>query len=402
MKIAISTNLFPPVISGTASYSYDICKALSNYGHEVFLIAPELPGRTDFSDAGISDPSHVLALPAWKIPSNPLIMGFSQLRSVIRPGTLGRVVDFLARHEVEFIYQQSHAFDTAIYTRLAAQRLGIPRAVAHHTNIAHPNKLFNFFLRWGEKIWLKNLYLKPDDLWICPDAFTLEYCTERFAGMPVANVTYGVSPFQHCDNPDVLREAEEIKKRHSPIIVSLGHVTNCRDRVDLIEALGLLKGTYPNIGLVVIGDTQVTYPLNKARELGLEYNVYFLGKRSRSEIRPFLDIADLEAHWYFDASTFGIATLEVMASGVCCLASCDENCYGEDLFKEGYHYGRVQEKNPADIAEKVNYFLQNDRSRQDIGKNAASFIESRYSWKTVAKHLTAEFEAYRKRCYTRR
>src|ERR1041385_6340612 len=128
--------------------------------------------------------------------------------------------------------------------------------------------------------------------------------------MSRAKVMYGVRQLPPCEDSKVIARAQGFRAAYDPLILSMGHVTGCRDRVDLIRAIALLKDRYPRIGMIVMGDTQVTYPIDAAKEAGLQSAVHFLGKTPRQHLRPFLDVADAEAHWYIDASTFGVATLE--------------------------------------------------------------------------------------------
>jgi glycosyltransferase involved in cell wall biosynthesis len=395
MRIAISTNLFPPAISGSSSYSFDICKTLITLGHEVFLIVPQRPEGIDYSLCGL-DKDHVLLLKSWKVPTTKIMIGFSQMYAAYAQGNAKRVRSFLRDKKIDIVYQQSHIFSTAWLSKRACKKLKIPRAVCHHTLILHDIPLYDWILRTAEKIIIRKFFLSNDDLWICPNDSTAEYCDVRFPGMKKALSNFGILPFPECNDQESKKQADEIAAKHDPIIFSLGHIIHVRHRADLVEALSILRIEYPHIALVLVGDEQVPYPRNKMDELGMKDHIYFMGIKSRDKIRPFLDISLLEAHWFsgVELPCFGVAAMECMASGLCCMSNAEEDCQGPDTFRDNVHYFKVECDNVDSIVETLRKAINNREKCFEMGQAAADLIESRFSWKVVAEDLIRVFDQH--------
>ena len=102
-----------------------------------------------------------------------------------------------------------------------------------------------------------------------------------------------------------------------------------------------------------------------------------------------------DRHWYFDASTFGLATLELMATGLCCLSTCPPDCYGADLFREGEHYARVRGGDPAAIARTIQGLLADPDRRRRIGRAAEQLVREHLSWEVSARRLVEAFDRHR-------
>lgn len=79
-----------------------------------------------------------------------------------------------------------------------------------------------------------------------------------------------------------------------PIIGSIGHLVEAKAQHDLIESVALLRDSYPQIKLLLVGDGRLRPLLERrVQELGLSSNVSLLGERD--DIADLLDIFDVYA-----------------------------------------------------------------------------------------------------------
>src|SRR3977135_2958841 len=102
----------------------------------------------------------------------------------------------------------------------------------------------------------------------------------------------------------------------APLIVSIARLFRGKGHFELLRALALVKRTYPNVRLAVVGsdypaDSGTTHMLKEhARELGIGENVAFTGQRS--DIALLLAACDIFSLPSFE-EPFGLVFAEAMA-----------------------------------------------------------------------------------------
>lgn len=106
-----------------------------------------------------------------------------------------------------------------------------------------------------------------------------------------------------------------------PLLLYVGRLANNKRLDDLVRAVTLLQPEYPDLKLLIVGDTRPPYAevaeqiIALASELGVRENVLLTGQVSDAELPAHYRLADI----FVTASLhegFGIPVIEAMASGV--------------------------------------------------------------------------------------
>ena len=92
---------------------------------------------------------------------------------------------------------------------------------------------------------------------------------------------------------------------------------------------------------------------------------------------------------------FGLVILEAMASGLPVVTS--KLAGAAELIENGKDGLLLDDpKNPKEIAEKVNYLIENERIRRAMGRNARKKAE-KHPWERTAKEMLEVFEKITKK-----
>src|SRR4051812_44439789 len=98
MKIALVTNLFPPIQTGSSYWVQQAAESLARLGDEVIVITCSLSG---VEEVEIRGDYMVYRLPSVRhLPRHRLFMGFNQFYLLYSPSNLERVVSILRDHQI--------------------------------------------------------------------------------------------------------------------------------------------------------------------------------------------------------------------------------------------------------------------------------------------------------------
>ncbi len=148
----------------------------------------------------------------------------------------------------------------------------------------------------------------------------------------------------------------------------------------VIRALNKLK--YKNIKLLVVGKDRISPYLNLARQLNVEDKIVFVGPQT--EINKFYSASDI---FVFPTvyEPFGLVIIEAMASGVAVVVS--KLAGAAELITDNRDGILIENpKNVDEIEEKLSYLIENEKLREEIGKNARITAEN-FCWDKVAKRI---------------
>lgn len=147
-----------------------------------------------------------------------------------------------------------------------------------------------------------------------------------------------------------------------------------RKRVDLLIRLAKkLSQIRKDFELVIVGSGEEENKLKKmVRELDITDFVKFEGFRQKNELPAYLSNADCFL-FSTDYDIWGISLIEAMASGLVCFSSIHSGAT-HDLIKEGETGFYVNFEETNNVAEKINYILNDLSVAAEIGSNARNFI----------------------------
>lgn len=386
-RVCMLTNLFRPVVSGSATHSEALARELARRGHRPFVITARVdPSTPEFE---VLDGVPIYRLPCVRVPRMPISLNFPWLNLAFTPGNQQRIATILRRHKPDLLHLHNHMFDMAFNAVRMSRQFRLSLVITIHTMIRHTRRLYNVVLYPADRILLRCLVTDHADTLICPDINIQEYVRCAFPSSRTALVPYGIS------FPEEPTEAhiERLRRKHGladkRVILSLGHVHEVRCRRDEVRAMPDILRDVPNAVLLVVGTEGSDIPRKLAKELGVADSVIFAGHAPNAEVPAYLALADLEVHLFYqdaeDRTSLGIASLEAMASGKAILSAANKDTYGRDLLRDGDNILLVKRGDPKRLAQLISHLLVDDSKRRRIGEAAAQFVRSHLGWDRICQ-----------------
>jgi 1,2-diacylglycerol 3-alpha-glucosyltransferase len=403
MNILLFSNLYPPVVSGSSMQTCALASALAGQGCQVTVITTKL--EDDAPDHEEIDGVHVYRLPCIRLPQADIALNFPWLNITFTPGNQRRIDEIIAQRQPDVLHLHNHMFDLGFSAVRAARRWKLPLALTIHTIIQHPVGLYNLLLYPLDRGLMKLAVVRHADVIICPERTTWEYMEEGFRMDNLVLIPYGINspPRQSAARVEEVRRKYQLPK--GPIILSLGHLHEVRNRHDLVRAMPFIIQKYPDAVLVIAGSVGTPSTGALARQLGVEKSVIFTGAVAHNETLALLQMASLEAHWFQQKDnpqtrTLGIAALEAMSAGKAVLNTADENIYGEGVLTDGQNYLQVRLNEPEKTAQKVLVLLDDPAECTRIGQAARQTIEENFSWPQVVSRTMDIYRQMATRTYS--
>jgi glycosyltransferase involved in cell wall biosynthesis len=333
------------------------------------------------------DGVHIYRLPSLRLPQAAIALNFPWLSFTFTPANQRRIQKIINQRQPDVIHLHNHMFDLGFSAVRTSKRNGIPLVITIHTLIKHPNRLYNLFLYPADRGLIKRTVIDQAQTLICPDVTIEEYVFEAFGKTNTVLIPYGIGLLPQANAQVIAQIKEKYHLPPGPIILSLGHVHDIRNRLDLIKAMPDIIERFPNTALVIAGSVGTNTTEALARKLGILDAVIFTGAVPHSEALILLQIADIEAHWFQENNpltrTLGVAALEAMGAGKVVFNTAEENVYGEGVLQNGQNYTRVEVGRPDHVAQKIIQVLSDKEKRIAIGEHAKQTIENHFSWDRV-------------------
>ncbi|MBC8504734.1 MAG: glycosyltransferase family 4 protein [Chloroflexi bacterium] len=377
MRIAITTNLFPPIQTGTAHYAQELAQNLARAGHDVTVITCSL--INEYSQE-IVDGYKVFRLPSYKLPVSKLLLGFEQFYLGYIPGNKRRVKEILVQERIEIVHHCSHLLDLVYLVPGACKQLGIPAVCSIHTLIHYPgNKFIERLMVLVDKTFIKWLAVLRYQGMVALDVLSADYIRDRYHHPNIRNVTL-------CIGPDVLEfpPANALDQTGTFKILSVGHVTSMRHRVDLIRAVHRLVQDGFDVKLTIVGKVLDPTPVKLVEELDLSEIVCFKGEMSRSVILELAREYHVEAHW-ITIPGLGTAIIESMALGLPTMTYGYSGMYGDVPLADMENIVFIPSGDVEQIAKKLAMLANTPALRISIGSKARELVSEFLTWpKAVA------------------
>ncbi len=397
LTICMFSNLYPPIHSGSSTQCAQLAAELTRFGCKVIVITSRIDRES--ADFEVVDGVHIYRIPCLLLPRMSIALNFPWLNVTFTPSNTRRILEILEAHPPDIIHLHNHMFDMAFHATNIARRLNKPFVITIHTIIKHPNWLYNQILAAFDRFLLKHFVIRQADILISPDSIITDYIKQTFGNPGTTLIPYGI----HESPSPKLEEMAAIRYRYrlgnGPVILSLGHLHEIRNRKELIEALPQLITHFPKLKVLIVGDVGTDSAEKLASRLGVRNHVIFAGAVPHAEISNFLGIADVEAHW-FDRShphrSLGIAAQEAMAAGKTVVGNAEENIYGEGVLRNGKNVILVDPSNMKTLVHRITDILMNEKQRKLIGKNAQNTIRKHFSWKAIGSQTLAIYQMIRK------
>ncbi|MBF2051304.1 MAG: glycosyltransferase [Leptolyngbya sp. IPPAS B-1204] len=145
----------------------------------------------------------------------------------------------------------------------------------------------------------------------------------------------------------------------------------------LLESLAILKATYPDVLLTVVGDGPDRVQLEQmTAQLGLSQNVNFVGYQSQTEVRQHMQATDVFVLPSF-AEGVPVSLMEALAAGVPVVTT--QIAGVSELVENGVSGYLVPPGNAALLAERIATLLADPQLRMQFGTAGRAKIEQEFN-----------------------
>ncbi len=398
MRVAMFSNLFAPIVGGSATQIQGLCLALSRQGHHALVVTSRIDPA--WPEEELIDGYRVVRVPALRLPQVALSLHHPFLNATLSPGNLQRAVRLLRDFRADVVHVHNHMLDMAFLGIAAARRLDLPVVLTVHTPIRHTNRTYDRVLTTLDRHLLGPGVVRRAAGVVCPDAEVARYVRDTFGEVPAHIIPYGIDDLSQSSPAEVaaVRTTHGLSEGDD-VILSLGHCHDLRDRRELIAAMPGILSQRPRARLLIIGDMMTKRPLRQCAELGLGKSVLFTGSVSRVALPSYLALGQVESHWLTNQAperqSLGVASLEAMLAGKVVIAAASAAAYGEGILQYGTHFLFVQPGRPDSLAELILSMWDDTNRAQKIGRSARQVMLRHFAWSEVCERTVALYEQVR-------
>jgi len=363
MRILQVSPYYPPHIGGIEYHVEALSRKLAEAGHEVVVYTSNVPKSKKYEVvAGVE-------IYRFNCP-------FAPLNNPIMPGLFFKLI---RSSEFDIIHTHGHfhmSSNLVAFSNVFTRR---PFVLTSHGAIL------------GYKGWkraVEALFDRTIGEWTLRSANKVIALTPTLANMledlgadrsNIVVVPFWMDLNQVKPRADVEKFRSTYKLGDRKIVLFVGRLLPIKGLEYLIEAA---KHAETRPAIVIIGDEAPGYSgtkrslEEKVRALGLESDVFFLGKFSREDLGVAYTAADL-----FVLPSLGegmpLVLLEAMAYGKCVIATDIPG--NNDLIKDGWNGVLVEPRNSLELAQKIDYLLTNREIAEKLGAQARRDIEQNYN-----------------------
>jgi len=379
MNIALVTNLFPPIQTGTAHWVKELAYHLTRVGHHVVVVTCRLAHEVH---SEIVDGYKVFRLPSYRLPVTKLALGFEQFYLGYLPGNRQRLEEILVQERVEIVHQCGHLLDLDFLVPQVCKRLDIPAVCSIHTIIHFPrNRIVDGLMKLVDRTLVKWLSISRYQCLISLDVEIAKYIRDRYRHH---NIRF-VYP---CIDPEVfeLPTANVLEKEFPFKILSIGHVTTMRHRLDLIRAVDRLVKDGLAVELLIVGKVLDPTPVKLVEQLGLQEVVRFAGELPRQKVLELARNYHIEAHW-ITTPGLGTAILEAMTLGLPAMTYAYPGIYGEVPLADMENIVFATPGDIPEIASRLTSLANSPSLRAAIGKEGRKLIQDYLTWPKAIRDI---------------
>ena len=402
MAIAMLTNLYPPLGTGSSTQSAQLARELALRGHKVVVFtAAVVPGTPDHETT--PEGVEIFRLPCRKLPDLAIFMNFPWFSATLHPRNLRFMTQVIRRHGIQVLHVHNHLFDMAFSGVWLSWKLGLPLALTIHTYAQHPNFLYNAIFYPLDCIFLKHAVIDRADAVIAPDCNVQAYLSRRFRRNDGVFIPYGIAPPRPVppEEEDSLRA--EFGLHGKRVILSLGQLHPLRNRITLIQALPEVIQAHPDVRLLIVGVVGHQPTVDLVHELGLQNHVIFTGPQPHERIPAFQRLASFSAVWVdyknedCKNASFGIGVMEAMSYENAVISMGNIDTYGAGRLQDRKNIYLLENDNPINVRNALMNLLDNPAMAAAIGSEAANFARNNFSWEKVAEQHILLYEALKKK-----
>jgi glycosyltransferase involved in cell wall biosynthesis len=376
---------------GQNVYVGEVARQLSLRGYQIDIYTrreeTSLPQVVAFSDT--IRIIHVNAGPPRDIPKETLLQ--------YMPAFKADMLQFIQQEQISYELIHANFFMSALVAMELKAELGIPFVVTFHA-LGHIRRIHqgdnDRFPK--ERITIEENAVKEASIIIAECPQDREDLINYYNAPPekISIIPCGVNTDElYPVNKSVARRLLGLPTDEK-ILLQLGRMVPRKGVDTVITALSKIKCKDAAVRLLVVGgDADTAQELIRLQELASQLDisdrVFFLGQKSREELKYYYAAADLfiTTPWY---EPFGITPLEAMACGTPVVGSK----VGGIKFSvaDGHTGALVPPKDPDALAARVNALLRAPGLLTEMSTNAIRRINKLFTWELVAQDMQTVYE----------
>lgn len=158
-----------------------------------------------------------------------------------------------------------------------------------------------------------------------------------------------------------------------------------------IKAIAKIIEKYPSIEYEIIGEGSKKEELiNLVNNLGLEKNVKFLGKLQHHMVMKHMNSCDIFSLPSYSEG-FGVVYVEAMSQGKPVIGVKGEGI--EDAIIHEHNGFLVQREDVEDLTKTLDFLINNEEKRIEIGKRGRETVEENFTWDLNAKKVISIYNS---------
>ncbi|MBY8992513.1 MAG: glycosyltransferase family 4 protein [Candidatus Lokiarchaeota archaeon] len=184
-------------------------------------------------------------------------------------------------------------------------------------------------------------------------------------------------------------EAQRLKEKlniQGPVLLYIGRITPYKGVANIIEAYRIVKTEIPNVNLVIGGKPDYLMENEYKNWREMHKDVLFTGYLPEDEVPYYFSMGDIFLTYSSSSEGFGLTPLEAISCGTPVI--CSSILVYREILRDNALF--VPPRDSLKLAEKIKILLNDDDLRNNLVKNAQTFIK-KYSWNTVGKRLEKEY-----------
>ena len=195
------------------------------------------------------------------------------------------------------------------------------------------------------------------------------------------------------DSHGMFLPPESANKRENLLFV--GRLVDKKGIEYLLEAMPHILERHPNQTLTIVGDGPLKASLlEQCKKLGIIGNVVFTGSVTNQDIPGYLQAAAITIFPSIvtdsgDQEGTPVAIMEALACA--CATVVSDYPGARDIIEDGKNGLLIKQRAPAQIAEAVNFLLDNPESRKQFGDEGRLGVQQNYDWQVISARFLALF-----------
>ena len=300
-----------------------------------------------------------------------------------------KLLQFLMRSEYDLIHAHSYRNFQADLSYLVAKIKKKPFIINPHGQALsfskiESTKIFRTPYRLYDLLTLRRVLRKADAIIAASKQESNEIKELKIEETKIITIPAG-------NNIEFPKKHSKDKSNTTTKLLFVGRISRNRRVEILLKAFQILLRQHKNVELWIVGGeertsfTQHHGYLDELKRLSqnlhLSDKVHFAGHLPQNKLKDYYLNSDIFIY-ITDYENFGQTMLEAAAAGLPLI--CSPQGVAPEIIKDG-KTGFLIKNEPKDIAEKIEYLVENRTERVAFGDKIRKLVETRYSWKSIIK-----------------